>query len=469
MLVHTSEIPAENHEVLVLGSGLAGMSAALAARETGAAVTIIDKAPETSRGGNTRFSGGALRCPTADTRPEALVEELDQITKGRADRKLAQVLYGRAENDVQWLRDLGAPVASPSVERPDLRGGKMSYHVLGNGYGLVESLYPLLAQRGIACKFETKATEFLTDAGGRVVGVRAKARNGYVDLHARAVVLATGGFQANTEMRVRYLGREAGNLVVRGSRFNTGDGMNMAMALGAQSTGDWGGFHSAVMDARSLPVEAGETNINSFPYTIMVNRDGERFVDEGADFFDVTYVKYGKATLAQPGSVAYCLFDAEVAERELVYCLHREFAPLEASSIARLAKNLGLPADKLQATIDAYNAAVQPGEFNSEIRDGKCTRGIVPPKSNWALPLATPPFFAFPVTGGITFTLGGLKVDERMRVVDTESRAIPGLYAAGEMIGGIFSANYPGGASLLRSLVFGRLAGSAAAALAKLS
>lgn len=467
MLVRADAIPAENHEVLVLGTGLAGMAAALSARENGAAVTVIDKAPEASRGGNTRFSGGAIRCPTQETPPEALVDELDRLTKGRANPALARLLYASGERDVKWLIELGAPVVSPSVERPDLRGGKMSYHVRGNGYGLIESIYPRLAERGIACRFETRATEFICDAGGRVVGVRAKTRNGFVDMMARAVILATGGFQANTEMRVRYLGRETTNLVVRGSKYNTGDGLAMAMGIGAQSMGDWGGFHSAVLDARSEPVEAGETNINSYPYTIMVNRNGERFVDEGEDFFDTTYVKYGKAILAQPGSIAYCLFDADLAERELVYCLHREFQPVEAGSIARLAQKLDIPADRLQATVDAYNAAVQQGEFDPERRDGKNTKGIQPPKSNWAVPLATAPFFAYPVTGGITFTLGGLRVDERTRVVDTEYRAIPGLYAAGELLGGLFYDNYPGGASLMRSLVFGRLAGKEAASLAK--
>ena len=202
MLLSTDAVTTENHDVLVLGSGLAGMAAALSAKEAGASVTVIDKAPETSRGGNTRFSGGALRCPTAETTPDMLIDELDRITKGRANRALARVLYGRAEKDVQWLIGLGAPLVDPSVERPDLRGGKMSYHVRGNGYGLVESLYPRLAERGVACRFETKATDFLTDDNGRVCGVRAKTRTGYVNMLARAVVMATGGFQANTEMRV---------------------------------------------------------------------------------------------------------------------------------------------------------------------------------------------------------------------------------------------------------------------------
>ena len=154
MLLSTDAVTTENHDVLVLGSGLAGMAAALSAKEAGASVTVIDKAPETSRGGNTRFSGGALRCPTAETTPDMLIDELDRITKGRANRALARVLYGRAEKDVQWLIGLGAPLVDPSVERPDLRGGKMSYHVRGNGYGLVESLYPRLAERGVACKFD---------------------------------------------------------------------------------------------------------------------------------------------------------------------------------------------------------------------------------------------------------------------------------------------------------------------------
>jgi tricarballylate dehydrogenase len=457
------DAPCEQHEVLVIGSGLAGMSAAFSAREKGANVTLIDKASEASRSGNTRFSGGALRCPTKENTVDMLVDELVRMTNGRADTALGRTLYRTAADDVEWLRALGAPIGSPATERPDLRGGRMSYHVQGNGYGLVEAIYPQLARRGVDVRFETKATNLLVDASGRVAGVRARSRRGYIDLLASNVILATGGFQANTEMRVRYLGKDAASLVVRGSRHNTGDGLRMALDIGAQSTGDWGGFHSAVLDARSPPVEAGETNVNSYPYTVMVNTLGERFVDEGEDFFDTTYVKYGKAILNQPGRIAYCLFDAKLAERDLVYCLHREFEPIEAGSLERLAENLRIPAARLIATVERYNAAVQPGEFDPEVRDGKCTRGIDPPKSNWATTLDTPPFFAYPVTGGITFTLGGLRVDTRARVLDTEDRALPGLFAAGEIIGGLFHENYPGGASLIRSLVFGRIAGREAA------
>ncbi|MBI4192018.1 MAG: FAD-dependent tricarballylate dehydrogenase TcuA [Betaproteobacteria bacterium] len=466
MLAKQDSLPTTNHEVLILGTGLAGMAAALAARQAGAAPFVIDKAPETSKSGNTRFSGGGLRCPSEEHTIDSLLEELERMSDGRTDMRLARILYRDAESGVNWLRELGIPIVSPSVERPDVRGGRMRYHIRGNGYGLVDALFPKLGKAGIAVQFQTKAIELLTSGTGQVVGARVNTPEGCVDMLARAVILATGGFQANTAMRVQYLGREAGDLLVRGSKYDTGEGLRMALRLGAQSYGDWGGFHSAVLDARSAQVEAGETNVNTYPYTIIVNKNGERFLDEGEDFMDTTYVKYGKAILQQPGRIAYCLFDAKIAERDLVYCLHREFEPIDAGSWERLAQKIRVPADRLRQTIDSFNAAVQPGEFDPERRDGKSTRGIYPPKSNWAVPLDTPPFFAYPVTGGITFTLGGLRVDDRARVLDTEDHAIPGLYAAGELLGGFFYNNYPGGASLMRSLVFGRLAGAEAAGFA---
>src|SRR3954469_1009207 len=184
------DAPCEQHDVLVIGSGLAGMSAAFSAREKGANVTLIDKASEASRSGNTRFSGGALRCPTKENTVDMLVDELVRMTNGRADTALGRTLYRTAADDVEWLRALGAPIGSPATERPDLRGGRMSYHVQGNGYGLVEAIYPQLARRGVNVRFETKATNLLVDASGRVAGVRARSRRGYTDLLASNVILA---------------------------------------------------------------------------------------------------------------------------------------------------------------------------------------------------------------------------------------------------------------------------------------
>lgn len=452
--------PTETHDVVVIGTGLAGMTAALTAAEHGSRVVVIDKAPESNMGGNTRFSGGALRAPSETVSADDLVAELHSISRGRAIPKLADVLYRSAEKDVEWLRQQGVTVGSAQAERPDLRG-KIAWHIPGNGYGLVAALFPRLRRSGVDVRFEHKAQKLLEDSAGRVVGVRVKGPQGYVDFMG-AVVLAAGNFQANAEMRARYLGPGADGLIVRGSRYDTGDGLTMASAVGADMIGNWGDFHSAVLDARSVPVECGETNINTYPYTVMVNVHGERFLDEGAAFFDTTYVAYGKSVLKQPEGKAFCIFDASTAEQGLVYGLCKDFLPVQAGTLRRLAEMLRIDPDGLENTIATYNAAVQPGEFDPESLDGKRTTGLRPNKSNWAQPIDTAPYFALPVTGGITFAFGGLRVDARARVLDTEERAIPGLFAAGEILGGFFFNNYPGGASLVRALVFGRIAGASA-------
>ncbi|MEI9806150.1 MAG: FAD-dependent tricarballylate dehydrogenase TcuA [Pseudolabrys sp.] len=460
--------PIERFDVIVVGTGLAGHAAALSAREQGANVLVIDKAPETSMGGNTRFSGGALRTPSDSVSADDLINELQQMSGGRANPRLSRILYQEASDALEWMRGHGVTILHAEEERPDFKGSKMPWHAKGNGYGLIASLYPNLKSKGINVRFETKALDLIVASDGSISGVRVRGKNGETSLLG-TVILASGNFQANVEMRTRYLGKGADALIVRGSRYNTGDGLNMAIAAGAQSTGNWSDFHSAVLDFRSAAVECGETNINTYPQTVMVNIEGNRFVDEGLDFFDTTYVTYGKAILDQPGGRAFCLFDAKAAERGLVYGLREDFAPLQFGSLRRLAEAMGIDANGLEKTIADYNAAIGPEEFDPDKRDGKATRGLTPPKSNWALPLDTPPYFVLPVTGGITFAFGGLKTDDRCRVLDTEDRVMPNLYAAGEIMGGLFYQKYPGGASLVRSLVFGRLAGRNAATAAKKS
>jgi tricarballylate dehydrogenase len=450
----------------VVGTGLAGLSAALRAKEAGGKVVFIDKAPETSMGGNSRFSGGALRTPSDTVSAADLVKEAMDMSGGRANPRLAHLLYADAAEALEWLKGFGVPILPSGEERPDFKGSKMPWHAKGNGYGLIAALFPNLAKNDVPVSFETKALRLDVDEKGKVNGVVVRDRSGTRTLQG-PVILATGNFQANTEMRTRYLGEGADALIVRGSRYNTGDGINMAMQVGAQSFGNWGDFHSAVLDARSALVECGETNVNTYPHTVIVNVYGKRFVDEGADFFDMTYVTYGKACLAQPGGRAFCLFDAKAAERGLVYGLREDFEPIQAGTIRRLAEMLGINADNLDHTIAEFNGSINQKPFDPDSRDGKSTMGITPPKSNWALPLDTPPYFALPVTGGITFAFGGLKVDENCRVLDTEDRAMPGLYAAGEIMGGVFYQKYPGGASLVRSLVFGRIAGRNAVAFSK--
>jgi tricarballylate dehydrogenase len=287
-------------------------------------------------------------------------------------------------------------------------------------------------------------------------------------------VLACGGFEANPEWRARYLGPGWELAKVRGTRYNVGDGLKMALDIGACPYGNWSGRH-AVSWERHAP-EFGEVERShdpyrhSYPLSIMINAEGRRFVDEGADFYNYTYAKYGAEVLNQTGQFAYQVFDAKVKP-----LLHKEYSGRNVTrhtgnSLEELAGKLeGVDAKAFLKTVREYNAAVRAGvPFNHAARDGRCTVGLAPEKSNWANTLDTPPFEAYGVTCGITFTFGGLRINhETGQVLDVHFHPIPGLYAAGEMVGGLFYFNYPAGTGLVSGLVFGRIAGNGAAAAAK--
>jgi tricarballylate dehydrogenase len=268
-------------------------------------------------------------------------------------------------------------------------------------------------------------------------------------------------------MRVAHLGRFADSLILRGSRYNTGEGLMMAIAAGAQPAGQWGDYHSAVLDARSPKIECGVTALYNYQMGIFVDQEGRRFLDEGEDFRDHTYVKFSKFIIEQAGGEAWCLFDQQAYQREEFARAWRPVGPpLQADTLKALADQMGVPSENLLDTVGAFNAAVQPGDYDLDRLDGKRTAGITPPKSNWALPLNQPPYIAIPVTGGITFTFGGIKCDTSARVIDTRGKVMDGLYAAGEPMGEIFYYNYPGASSVIRGAVYGRIAGRHAAARA---
>jgi tricarballylate dehydrogenase len=298
-----------------------------------------------------------------------------------------------------------------------------------------------------------------------VTGVVVQDPDGFRELTARAVVLGCGGFEANPEWRARYLGRPWDHAKVRGTRYNTGDGLRMALEIGALPHGQWTGCHSTPIDAEAPPhgdrTLTDKTNRLSYPYGVLVNARGRRFVDEGEDFQFYTYARLGGIILNQPGGVAFQVFDAKATP--LLEARYGTGSPVAADSLKALVDRL--PVDRAAAleTLEAYNRAVEPGAFDPTVKDGLGTRGLDPAKSNWARRLDTPPFVAYPVTGGITFTFGGVRIDARARVVSTSWRPIPGLYACGEMVGGLFHGNYPGGTGLMSGAVFGRLAGAAAA------
>lgn len=484
-------------DVLVVGAGNAALCAALAARESGARVLVLEKAPEHLRGGNTYFTGGAIRFAyngIDDVR--ALVTDLSEaelammevgsypaaafhsdvmrVTESLADAELTDVLVRRSHDTLRWLHGKGLRLV-PMLSRQAFKVGEkyrfwggLVLEAVGGGKGLSDQLFDLAANNQIEVRYQTAATKLLIESSGRVTGVQAKTPDGYQEIGANAVVLACGGFEANPEMRARYLGPGWELAKVRGVRYNTGDGINMALDIGAQPYGHWSGCHAVAWDLNAPPF--GNRTItdlyqkHSYPFGIIVNTSGQRFVDEGADFRNYTYAKYGREILAQPYRVAFQIFDDKA--RLLLRDEYRipQVTMAQSDTIEELARALDIDPAGLAGTVRQFNASCQPGDFNPAILDGLRTEGIAPPKSNWALPLDSAPYLGYAVTCGITFTFGGLRINRRAQVLDTQDTPIPGLYAAGELVGGLFYYNYPGGTGLMSGSVFGRTAGESSIA-----
>jgi tricarballylate dehydrogenase len=485
-------------DVIVVGGGNAALCAALAAREAGARVLVLEKAPEAWRGGNGFFTAGGFRFAfnsfaeireiigdLSDEEAASMMvdpyteddfhNDLLRVTEDLTDPDLSLLLVRESQPTVRWMRSQGIrwiPMfgrQAYKVEGKFKFWGGLVLEAVGGGPGLIDMEYQAAEKAGIEIRFETKATRLVADDRGVVTGVVVRTPKGTEALEASSVVLASGGFEANVEMRTRYLGPNWDMARVRGTPYNTGDGIRMALDVGAQPWGHWSGCHSVAWDLNAPwhgDRKVGDNfQKHSYPLGIIVNIKGERFVDEGADFRNYTYVKYGKEIIQQPRRAAFQIFDQKVIDLLREEYRIREVTKAEANSFEDLARKLEIDVAGFVRTVTAYNAAVQSGNFNPAIKDGKRTHGITPPKSNWALPLDKPPYVGYAVTTGITFTFGGLRITESAQVLDMEQRPIPGLYAAGELVGGLFYNNYPGGSGLMAGAVFGRIAGRSAAAV----
>ena len=375
-----------------------------------------------------------------------------------------------------WLRSQGVRfVPNFGRQSANVNGkrrffGRLPIEVSGGGAGLVASLDRAAEKAGIDIKYDTRAVALIYD-GERVSGLRAKQNGRMVEFPAHAVVLACGGFEANPEWRARYLGPGWELAKVRGTRFNVGDGLRMALEIGAAPCGNWSGCHATGWD-RFAP-DFGDKSIgdqfqkHSYIFGLLINAQGKRFVDEGIDFHSFTYAKYGAEVLKQPGQFAWQVFDAKAKPLLRPEYRMKRMTKVSADTLEDLATKLeGVDAQAFLATVRAFNDAVMTEvPFDHSVKDGRGTRGVEPPKSNWAQRLDTSPFEAYATTCGVTFTFGGVRiVPDNGQVVDLVGVPIPGLYAAGEMVGGLFYFNYPSGTGLVSGAVFGRLAGTSAAA-----
>src|ERR1700720_601147 len=490
------EMTSDVANVIVVGAGNAAFCAALAAREQGASVLVLEAAPGDESGGNSRFTAGSIRVAyngVDDIRalvPDLTDEEVrttdfgtytqDQffddmarVTQDRADPDMVELLVTRSFETLKWMTTKGIrliPIYGRQAFKIDGRfkfWGGLTLEAVGGGPGLVKMLTDSALKNGIKVQYDSRAVELIYE-NGRVNGVRIRRDDGLHELRSKSVILACGGFEANAEMRTRYLGAGWDLAKVRGSRWNSGDGIAMALAIGASPCGNWSGCH-AVQWEKNAP-EFGDLAVgdqfqkHSNPFAFLVNSNDNRFVHEGAGFRNYTYAKYGRVVLEQPGQFAWQIFNQKVKHLQRNEYKIRQITKVTANTIEEFAQKLeGVNAAEFVKTIKEWNAAVKTDvPFNPNVKDGRGTTGLAINKSNWANTFDAPPYEGYAVTCGVTFTFGGLRINTDGEVLNTDYQPIRGLYAAGELVGGLFYFNYPGGSGLMAGTVFGKIAGDAA-------
>lgn len=484
-------------DVIVVGAGNAALCAAISASENGARTLVLEAAPFEERGGNSHYTGGAFRfaydgiddlieiCPAmADEdfsnvdfgtySEEQYFDDMFELTDFRTDMDLCEVLVRSSKETAKWVGQQGVrmwPGLGRQAYKVDGKfrfWGGLALHIEGGGAEMLPALYARAQAVGIHVVYEAPATGLLTQ-DGEVTGVTVLHAGKRVELHAGAVVLACGGFESSPEMRARYLGPGWDLAKVRGTRYNMGAGLRMALDIGARTHGNFSGCHAVAWDVNAPPygdLAVGDKfQKHNYPYGIIVNALGQRYVDEGYNFHSHTYAKYGREILKQPGMYAWQVFDEKTRHLLRSEYRIRQCTKVEADSLEELAEKLdGVDPAGFLRTVREFNAACRTDiPFDPNIRDGRRTEGLGIDKTNWANPIDTPPFHAYHVTTGITFTFGGLKITQDAEVESEFNGTIGGLYAAGEIVGGLFVHNYASGTGLMSGATFGRIAGRSAA------
>ncbi|GAA4903161.1 FAD-dependent tricarballylate dehydrogenase TcuA [Streptomonospora salina] len=489
---------AEHYDVVVVGGGNAGFCAAHSARDRGARVLVLEKGSADQAGGNSFYTAGAFRVShpggaglsgvlddaslarlgetdLAAYTTDDFTADMERVTGGRCDPGMVRNLVDHSWDIVTWLHAKGMRWRLMYERQAYVSNGRWVFHgglalgTVDGGKGLIARHTEIARDSGVGIRYGATVRELLRDDSGAVCGVSYTDPDGRSHtVEAASTVLTAGGFEASPQLRQRYLGAGWEQALVRGNPLNTGEVLQRAIALGAAPYGDWASCHSVAWDA-GAPPQGGDRELTnqrtrqSYPIGIVVDRDGLRFVDEGADYRNYTYAKYGREILARPRGVAFQLFDAKT--RPLLRTEEYDSRPItggSADTLRDLAAQLGIDPDGLTATVTEFNKSIVDVPFDPAVKDGRAAR-VEQPKSNWAQSLDTPPYYGYAVSCGITFTFGGLAVDSSGRVLTEGGGPIEGLYAAGEIVGGLFSGNYPGGSGLTAGSVYGRLAGDAAA------
>lgn len=458
-----------SRSLIVVGQGAAGLAAALsaaaAARDANVTVdvTVVEKATEDDAGGNTRWSPSNMRMASPEAVEASLVHDMLAATKFQGDKSYFARLAEEAPGTIKWLTSFGIEFVQPPYY---LAKGPPRIQPVGGGAHLANVLTSAAKEAGVSFFYACEAKEIVRE-NSRVNGLMVEQNGARRTLPADAIVLACGGFQGNAAMMREHFGERAPTmrLISPGTRFDTGDGVRMAEALGARLSGDWHGMHAEPVDARSknsAPV------VLVYPYGIVVDQNGHRFFDEGAGLMHETWEGFARQIhFEAPGSTAFTILDSRLFEiADYQRAIRSDLPPISAATLHELADLIGVNRHNLASTVTAYNAACvgDPKSFDATRRDGLAAAPTLkPPKSNWARAISVPPFLAYPLVGAVVYTFGGLATDERARVLNNEG-PIPGLFAAGETTGH-FYATAPNAVSVMRAFVFGRIAGQEAIAI----
>jgi tricarballylate dehydrogenase len=460
----TAELNTQTWDIVVVGGGNAALCAAITAAEAGAKVLILESAPKTYRGGNSRHTRnfrcmhqGPMSVLTDSYGEDEYFDDLMLVTKGKTDELMARMAIRQSEECLPWMEAHGVRF------QPSLSGtlslSRTNAFFLGGGKALVNAYYNTAADLGVTVAYDAEVTHVHIE-GDQFTHVDVRIGGEVQHIEGRAIVLASGGFQSDLEWLTRAWGPAAANFLIRGTPYNRGVVLRDMLDQGAESVGDPTQCHAVAIDGRAPKFDGGiVTRLDCVPFSIVVNRDADRFYDEGEDVWPKRYAIWGRLVAAQPDQVGYAIIDA----KSIDLFMPSVFPPIKADTIEDLGRQMGLDGEKLAQTVGAFNTACQPGKFHPTELDRVATQGLTPAKTNWARPINQPPYYGYQLRPGVTFTYLGLKISDHAQV-QTERGPLKNVFAAGEiMAGSILGQGYLAGFGMTIGTVFGRIAGAEAA------